>query len=173
MIEYIKVLKINFVNIMFNHAPKDYKCPICISNNGIENDDSWIKQADYFYRDELVSAFISSKAIKGNEGHPLVVPNEHYENIYDLPEHIAHRIMDIAKKTAIAIKHVRKCDGVNFIQNNEPAASQHAFHYHLHIVPRFENDNFYVESQRAEKSNPEDRVQYAQDLREYFEQNYS
>lgn len=153
---------------MYNNAPNNYKCPICVAIEGIENEETWIVQDDIFYRDDLVTGFISSKAIKGNEGHPLVIPNEHYENVYDLPQEVGHRVFDVGKKTAIALKEVRGCDGVNLVQNNEPAAGQHAFHYHLHIIPRFEGDNYNEEFWKSERSDPKDRVQHARDLREYF-----
>lgn len=155
---------------MFNNAPLDYKCPICLAINGIENENTWIKQKDIFYRDDLVMGFISSMSIGGNEGHPLIVPNEHYENIYDLPKEVGHQIFNVGKKIAIALKKLRNCDGVTLVQNNELAGDQHAFHYHLHIVPRFEGDNFHEEFWNAEKSDPGDRVQYAQDLHNYFKQ---
>lgn len=153
---------------MFNNVPLDYKCPVCLAIKGIENEDTWIKQKDIFYRDDLVVGFISSRSIRGNEGHPLIVPNEHYENIYDLPEEVGHRIFDVEKKTAIALKKLRNCNGVTLVQNNEPAGDQHAFHYHLHIIPRFEGDNFHEEFWNQKKSDPKDRIQYAQNLRNYF-----
>ena len=155
---------------MFNNAPSNYKCPICLAIKGIENKDTWIKQEDIFYRDDFVVGFISSKFIKGNEGHPLIVPKKHYENIYDLPEEIGYRIFGMGKKIAVALKKLRNCDGVNLMQFNEPAGDQHAFHYHLHIIPRFEGDNFHEEFWNAKKSNFEDRIRYAQDLRNYFKQ---
>lgn len=43
------------------------------------------------------------------------------------------------------------CDGVTFLQNNEPASNQHAFHYHLHVLPRYTNDNLHAHM--LEKSN--------------------
>lgn len=151
---------------MYNHAPENYDCPICFAIHGIENDSTWIKQEDVFYRDELVMGFISSKAIKGNEGHPLIVPLQHFENLYELPEEYAHRIFDLSKKVALALKEVRQCDGVTILQNNEPAGDQHAYHYHLHVVPRFTGDHFSEELWRAQKSSPEDRVEYASALRD-------
>ena len=153
---------------MFNNVLSDYECPICLTIKGIENENTWIKQEDIFYLDDLVMGFISSKSIKGNEGHPLIVPIEHYENIYDLPEGVGCRIFNIGKKVAIALKELRSCDGVTLVQNNEPAGDQHAFHYHLHIIHRFKNDDFHKELWNAKKSDPKDRVQYAQDLRNYF-----
>jgi histidine triad (HIT) family protein len=153
---------------MHNNAPNDYSCPICIAIAGTENDDTWIVQEDIFYKDDLVTGFIGSKSIKGNECHPLIVPNEHYENVYDLPEEVGHRVFDISKRTAIGLKQVRSCDGVNLIQNNEPAADQHAFHYHLHVIPRFDGDSFHEEFWKAERSEPKDRKEHADAMREYF-----
>ena len=157
---------------MHNHAPENYNCPICLAVKGVENNEGvWIKQDDIFYRDDLVMGFISSKAIKGNNAHPLVVPLEHFENIYELPDGLGARIFEIAKKTAIALKEIRECDGVTIMQNNEPASRQHAFHYHMHVIPRFNDDHFYEELLKSEKSDPSTRVKPAADLREYFKKN--
>ncbi|MFI3155250.1 MAG: HIT domain-containing protein [Methylococcaceae bacterium] len=150
---------------MFNHASDKYVCPICCAIEEIESETTWIKQDDIFYRDDLVMGFISSKAIKGNEGHPLIVPLKHFENIYDLPKAQAHRIIDVAQRVAVALKKTRDCDGITFVQNNEPAGDQHAFHYHLHIIPRFMNDHFSKELWKAEQSNPKDRVDFSTALR--------
>ena len=154
---------------MLNHAPADYKCPICLAIDGIENENTWIKPADIFYRDELIMGFISSKFVKGNEGHPLIVPLRHFENIYDLPTEYSHRIPEVAQKIASILKEVRKCDGVTILQNNEPASDQHAFHYHLHLFPRFIGDNFHEELMRPRISDPEERIEYAQALREQMQ----
>ena len=150
------------------HAPKDYVCPICVALRGEENDDTWIMQRDIVYKDDLVTAFIGSKFIKGNEGHPIVVPNEHFENIYDLPEKYGRRVFDVSKVVASAVKAVRECDGIGIVQNNEPAGGQHAFHYHLHVFPRFDGDTFHDEVLNAYKSLPEDRIEYADALRKYL-----
>ena len=153
---------------MYNHAPENYACPICLAVQGIEDERTWIVQNDIFYRDDLVMGFISSKSIKGNEGHPLIVPIEHAENLYDLPDELGARILSVAKKVALALKELRSCDGVTLVQNNEPAGDQHAFHLHLHVVPRFTGDRFREESWKAERSRAEDRAEYAQQLRTYF-----
>ena len=153
---------------MHNHAPDNYRCPICLAINGVEHEDTWIVQNDIFYRDDLVVGFISSKAIKGNDGHPLILPIQHYENIYDLPTEIGHRVSEIAKQTSFALKETRNADGVTLVQNNEPAGDQHAFHYHLHVIPRFIDDSYHTEGHRASRSNPVDRAAPASALREWF-----
>jgi histidine triad (HIT) family protein len=155
---------------MYNHAEENYVCPICLTIKGFENDQTMAKQADIVYRDEYVLALINSKFIKNNPGHVIVVPLEHFENIYELPTKYAHRIAEISKKIAVALKIVRNCHGVWIEQNNEPASGQHAFHYHMHIVPRFEGDD--LKKELAENgtyvADPADRVPYAEALREYL-----
>ncbi|MBN1331269.1 HIT family protein [Candidatus Dojkabacteria bacterium] len=153
---------------MHNHAPKNYKCPICLAVDGIENEDTMMKQDDIFYRDDLVMAVVNSKFIKGNEGHVIVFPLKHYENLYDLSEKEANRIMQVAKKVAIAMKEIRNCGGIMIRQNNEPASDQHAFHYHMHIIPRFEGDNFHEGMAESYVAFPEERKPYAEKLRKYF-----
>ena len=155
---------------MYNHTPNNYVCPICLTINGIENEQTMAKQADVVYRDELVLAFINSKFIKSNPGHVIVMPNAHFENIYDLPLNYISRIGEVSQKIALAIKSVRKCDGIWIEQNNEPASGQHAFHYHMHIVPRFEGDNLKAELAAGNTyvADPLERIPYAEALRSYF-----
>lgn len=157
--------------IIKSHAPKNYPCPICLGIKGIESDETWIVQNDIFYRDAFVMGFIVSKSITSNEHHPLIVPTQHFENLYDLPSEYGHCIFDFSVRLARALKEVRKCDGITLVQNNEPAGDQHAFHYHLHLVPRFTNDQFHAERWKAQRSSPEDRAPYALALRKYFEKN--
>jgi len=155
---------------MYNHAPENYICPLCLTIQGVENEKNMAKQADIVYRDDLVLVMVNSKFIKNNPGHVVVVPTQHFENIYETPVAYLHRISEVAQKMAIALKAVRKCDGVWIEQNNEPASGQHAFHYHMHIVPRFEDDD--LKKQLAEVgtfvASPEDRVPYAEALRGYL-----
>ncbi|OFX75701.1 MAG: hypothetical protein A2071_09035, partial [Bacteroidetes bacterium GWC1_47_7] len=139
---------------MYNHAPQEYKCPICLAIEGIESEDTMMKQDDIFYRDDLVMAVINSKFVGNNPGHAIVVPLKHYENLYELPEKEANQIMKVAKEVAIAMKEVRKSDGVMIQQNNEPASGQHAFHYHMHIFPRFEEDHFGENRSNVRVANP-------------------
>lgn len=155
---------------MYNHAPQNYNCPLCLTINGIENEQTMAKQADIVYRDEYVIALVNSKFITGNPGHVIVVPVKHFENIYELPAEYAHHVIEISQKIALALKAVRKCDGVWIEQNNEPASGQHAFHYHMHIVPRFEGDD--LKKELAENhtyvADPADRVPYAESLKAYL-----
>lgn len=150
---------------MHNHAPVDYICPICLGVQGIENEHTLLKLQDIVYIDELVTAFINSFWIKNNPGHVIIVPNTHYENIYDLPDGIGAHIHKIAGKIARAMKDAYKCDGVTTLQNNEPAGGQHAFHYHFHIFPRYDNDGLHVNMENKQLADPAKRLEFAAKLR--------
>lgn len=153
---------------MFNHAPNDYKCPICLGVKDIESPDTLLKKDDLIFRDDLVSAYINSFWIKTTEGHVIVVPNKHFENTYEIEEEYLHRIMDVAKKIAIAMKKAYKCDGITIRQNNEPASMQHAFHYHLHIFPRYEGDKFEENMKDKFLSEPKLRSEYKEKLSKFL-----
>lgn len=153
---------------MYNHAPENYNCPICLGVEGIESDATMLKAPDLVYRDSMVSVFVNSKFVKNNPGHVIVVPNEHYENIYAMPDDLTNRVMAVARQLAVALKEVRKCDGVTLLQNNEPASNQHAFHYHLHIYPRFTKDDWTSFVYNTEISTPEQRRPYVEALQQYL-----
>lgn len=153
---------------MYNHAPKDYKCPICLGVQDIESEDTLLKKDDLIYRDDLVSAYINSFWIKTCEGHVIVVPNKHFENLYEIDEKYSHRIMDISKKIAVAMKKAYKCDGITIRQNNEPASMQHAFHYHMHIIPRYEGDRLDENMKDKFLSESTERLEYKNKLIKYL-----
>ena len=74
------------------------------------------------------------------KGHALILPKEHYKNLYDLPEEIAAEAIKMAKKVVLKMKEKLGCDGVNIVQNNEEAAGQTVFHFHMHVIPRYKED---------------------------------
>jgi histidine triad (HIT) family protein len=153
---------------MFNHAPENYNCVLCLPAQGIESEETMMKQADIFYKDDLVIAAVNSKFVESNSGHIIIFPVQHYENIYDMPDNVSARVAKVARHIAIAMKEIRKCDGLTTQQNNEPAGGQHAFHYHYHIFPRWTGDKLYSGSP-ARVSDPAERIPYATDLKNYFE----
>lgn len=144
------------------HASKNYVCPICLGAQGIENSGTLILQKDILYKDDVVMVFVASYFIEGSEGHLIVVPTQHYENIYDLPDVIGAQIFSKAKEYALKMKSAYGCDGVNLLQNNEPAAGQHAFHYHLHLFPRYEGDNLWEKMGKKRETTPEERLSFAE-----------
>jgi len=74
------------------------------------------------------------------KGHALILPKEHADNLYELPDETAAKAMLLAKKMACLMKEKLHCAGLNLMQNNERAAGQTVFHYHMHLIPRYLND---------------------------------
>ena len=92
------------------------------------------------YEDEDLLAFLDIAPV--NIGHSLVVPKEHYVNIYETPEEMVAKMMKAAKKISYAIKDGLGADGINVTMNNDSAAGQVVLHSHIHIIPRITNDGF-------------------------------
>jgi len=89
------------------------------------------------YEDDYVYAFLD--ITQGTKGHTLVIPKEHVENIYDLTEELAENIFRVIPKLAKALKTSFNPIGLNIVNNNDKPL-QSVFHFHLHLIPRYEND---------------------------------
>lgn len=90
------------------------------------------------YEDDNFLAFLDMYPV--NNGHTLVIPKEHYDNIFELPENIASKYFVVVKKISEIVKKIMNADGINIGMNNLPAAGQVVFHSHIHVIPRFKND---------------------------------
>ena len=78
------------------------------------------------------------------KGHALVLPKEHYANLFEMPQDLLADAAVVAKKVATNIKEKLSCDGLNLVQNNGETAGQTVMHFHLHIIPRYENDGQHI-----------------------------
>ena len=74
-----------------------------------------------------------------SKGHCLIVPKQHYADVYELPGELAGEAMKLAKRMATHMTTVLNCDGFNIMQNNGEVAGQTVFHYHLHLIPRYKD----------------------------------
>ena len=89
------------------------------------------------YEDENVLAFLD--ITQGTKGHTLVIPKNHVRNIYDLDEETATQVFRVVPKIANAIKKAFNAIWLNIINNNDQPL-QSVFHFHLHLIPRYEDD---------------------------------
>ena len=71
-------------------------------------------------------------------GHALILPKNHFSDLYDIDEETAAKAMVLAKKMITKLKDVLGCDGYNIVQNNGAVAGQTVFHFHMHLIPRYE-----------------------------------
>ena len=77
-------------------------------------------------------------------GHALVIPKEHYADLYEIPEETAGEAMKVAKKMAAVMTEKLKADGFNIVQNNGEVSGQSVFHFHIHLIPRMKHDKIGV-----------------------------
>lgn len=90
------------------------------------------------FEDDHTLAFLDIRPV--NLGHVLVVPKDHFENIYTLPDETMARLSLAVKKVAVAVKQGLDADGINIIMNNEQDAGQVINHAHFHVIPRYSTD---------------------------------
>ena len=74
-------------------------------------------------------------------GHALLLSKNHFANLFELDDETAQKAILVAKKMAGKMKDALGADGFNLVQNNGGAAGQTVFHFHMHLIPRYENDN--------------------------------
>ncbi len=148
-----------------SHQPADYQCPFCRVVAGDDDVANWTKQSDVVYRDGVVTAFINPAFWPANPGPVVVVPNAHYESIYDIPDDLLGAVQVVGKRIALALKSAYGCEGTSFRQHNEPAGSQDVWHYHLHVFPRYHGDDLYLRSRERRVVTPAERAPFAEKLR--------
>jgi histidine triad (HIT) family protein len=73
-------------------------------------------------------------------GHALILPKEHFANIYEIPDDWAADAMVLAKHMAAVMHEKLGADGFNIVQNNGTVAGQTVFHFHIHLIPRYKDD---------------------------------
>ena len=91
------------------------------------------------YRDEATLAFMDINP--ANDGHCLVIPKAHFENVFDMPPSDFGKVASTAAKVARAVNEVLQPGGINLTQANGAAAGQSVLHVHIHVLPRQAGDN--------------------------------
>ena len=110
---------------------KDENCIFCKLANGE------IPTATLYEDDDFRVILDAGPAAKG---HALILPKEHYANLYELDDEVAAKVLPLAKKMITKLTDILGCDGYNLVQNNGEAAGQTVFHFHLHMIPRYKDD---------------------------------
>lgn len=90
------------------------------------------------YENEKVIAFLDVNPI--SKGHLLIIPKKHFENIFDIEEDYLKGIITSAKELAKKLKKNLNADGINMLHASGKSAQQSVFHFHIHLVPRYNRD---------------------------------
>lgn len=90
------------------------------------------------YEDEVVKVFLD--LYPDSKGHLLIVPKEHYQDVFDCPDEVLSHIAKVFKKIAKLVKEKLGADAVHIVNNSGQEAGQIVFHLHFHILPRYKDD---------------------------------
>ncbi len=96
-------------------------------------------------------------AFPANDSHILVIPKEHYSNIFDIPNDVMQEAYSIAHNLGSKLKSELNINNINILQNNGVIAGQTVDHFHIHLIPRYENDTVVFKSTPVEIS--QERIQ--------------
>lgn len=118
-------------------------CIFCKLANGVF-------ETNKIYEDDDFTVILD--AAPAAKGHALILPKEHYANIYELDDEIAGKAFKLAKKLVIHMTDKLNCDGFNIVQNNGEAAGQTVFHFHMHLIPRHKGDGAFIQWRPTEPS---------------------
>lgn len=105
------------------------------------------------YEDDDFRAIMD--AAPANKGHVIILPKEHADDVFTLPVETQAKLFPVAAKIAKAVKEELGCDGVNILQNNGTAAGQTVFHFHTHVIPRYNGDSVSVTWKQGEYADGE------------------
>lgn len=111
---------------------KDNNCIFCKIANGEIPSRTIYEDDDFRVIMDLAPA---------TKGHSLILPKEHYKNVYELADDTAAKVLPLAKKMATLMTEKLGADGFNIVQNNNEVAGQTVFHFHVHLIPRYNDDN--------------------------------
>ncbi len=104
------------------------------------------------YEDDSVMAFLDIRPL--SIGHTLVIPKNHYVDIFDIPTETLKTVHTVSQRIASAVRNATSADGISIIQQNGKAAGQDIFHLHVHVVPRFNGQSLprFSDLELAERS---------------------
>ncbi len=94
------------------------------------------------YEDEQFRVILDLSPV--TKGHALILPKEHHANLFELPDEKAAKAMLLAKKMSARMIQKLKADGFNLLQNNGETAGQTEMHFHLHLIPRYQEDGQHI-----------------------------
>ncbi len=100
---------------------------------------SWESPSWTIYQDDLVTAFFDY--FPASSGHLIIVPNQHHQDIFDIPEDTLAHLAKVSKHIALVYKKTLWVEHINILQNTGSRAWQEVFHYHMHLIPRSDQDN--------------------------------
>lgn len=125
---------------------KDEQCIFCKIANGDIPSKS-------IYEDDKFKVILDLGP--ATKGHALILPKDHAANLFELPDDTAKEVLVLAKKLGRQMVDKLHADGMNLVQNNGEAAGQTVKHFHLHLIPRYQDDGQHILWEPGESTSEE------------------
>ncbi len=122
-------------------------CIFCKLANGVFD-------TNVIYEDDDFTVILD--AAPATKGHALILPKEHFADIYEIDEETAGKAFKLARKLIPHMTEKLNCDGFNVVQNNKEPAGQTVFHFHMHLIPRYTDDKAFIQ---WKPTSPDDAAQ--------------
>lgn len=121
------------------------------------------------FENDHVLAFLDISQV--TKGHTLVIPKVHKENIFELTPEISRHLFEAVPTIANALKAELQLKGLNILNNNGALAGQEVFHYHMHLIPRYTEDDGFAKKwiDQKDQYSPEDLQQIATSIARQLE----
>lgn len=146
------------------HAPPGYLCPFCgLIAGDVSAPGNRCELTDVVHQDPDLIVLMGINAAGVHDGHVMICPTAHHENLYTMPDWVLARIALMSREVARAMVVAWGVEGVSLRQHNEPAGDQHVWHYHQHLYPRFRADALVGRSRRLVQAG--ERARLAHELR--------
>ncbi len=152
-------------DLKVSHAPRGYNCPFCALIDGRNAAGLRADEADVVERSAHTTTLVANTRWPANPVMLLVVPDDHHENIYTLPDQTAAELAAAARRAAIACRVALGADGVTVRQHNEPASHQTVWHLYLQVIPRWHGDRLYERHAEQGEHPAQERAEFADRLR--------
>ncbi len=123
-------------------------------------------KSEILYETESSISFLDHRPV--SKGHALVISKRHFQNILDVEEETMCDVMKVAKGISARINDIYHPAGINLIQNNGELAGQTVFHFHVHVIPRYDDDynrRLGIEAQKRVKVPASNLEMVAEELR--------
>lgn len=134
---------------------RDENCIFCkIANGDIPS--------ETIYEDEKFRVILDLNP--ASRGHALILPKEHFNDVCELNEEYASKVLQLGGRIGAAMKEKLGCSGFNLVQNNGTSAGQTVFHFHMHVIPRYENGSPIV-TWNPVRAEPQELKQTADQIR--------
>jgi len=118
--------------------------------------------SNIIYEDDICTCFLDIS--QQTKGHCLVVCKQHYEDIINVDEKVLTHMMSVVKKISSKLVESNFCKGVNIINNCKEISGQTIMHFHIHIIPRYDENEMIIKPNKLSNHSNDDLLKIKEEI---------